>query len=198
MNPLPGQFVKVLFNNNTFMEGTVVKWSDEKSVLKDDNSVFIIQKTAQDVMMIEVQMRVQQPAPQTTIQQSAVDMSDGYPEDLTESDIIKIEEGLDEDESSYQEYLVSRFNDVAKKPKKTVEDLRTLAELKGELNCLELEDYSQQIKSHIPSDIPKVNYAYPNFSAQQPPFKRTSKKNTRKNFPGDTGLSRLFKSKDKI
>lgn len=54
MNPEPGQYIKILFNNGTNAEGIVESWSDDKSVLssKNNKSIMVIQKTKIDVLAV--------------------------------------------------------------------------------------------------------------------------------------------------
>lgn len=56
MNPEPGDYVKVLFNNGTAAEGFVRSWSDAKSVLETESqdSFFVIQKTLEDVLAVKI------------------------------------------------------------------------------------------------------------------------------------------------
>jgi hypothetical protein len=56
MNPEPGNYVKVLFNNGTAAEGFVRSWSDHKSVLETEaqDSFFVIQNTENSVLAIKI------------------------------------------------------------------------------------------------------------------------------------------------
>ncbi len=56
MIPQAGQYVKIIFRNATQVEGVVESWSDEATVLRspDKKSVFIVQRTAEDVMAIKI------------------------------------------------------------------------------------------------------------------------------------------------
>ena len=56
MIPQVGQYVKIVFRNATQAEGVVESWSDEATILRspDKKSVFIIQRTAEDVMAVKI------------------------------------------------------------------------------------------------------------------------------------------------
>lgn len=56
MIPQVGQYVKIVFRNATQAEGVVESWSDEATILRspDNKSVFIIQRTAEDVMAVKI------------------------------------------------------------------------------------------------------------------------------------------------
>jgi tetrahydromethanopterin S-methyltransferase subunit A len=56
MIPQKGQSVAVMFRNGYKIEGTVISWSDGKSVLKSltGSSTVIIQKTIDDVMLVKI------------------------------------------------------------------------------------------------------------------------------------------------
>ncbi len=58
MIPQAGQYVKIVFRNATQAEGVVESWSDETTILRspDKKSVFIIQKTAEDVMAVKIML----------------------------------------------------------------------------------------------------------------------------------------------
>ena len=193
MNPLQGQHVKITLNNNTVLEGKVVKWSDEKSVLKNDEKVFIIQKTVKDVLMIEISLHQHLKQPIADTQHSSNisfperQIYDEVQENSSEEEILSEEERFKND----------KFQELVAKPKKSFEDLKELAELKKDLNKIELRLYSNQLKSRIPNNIPQVQYALPRFPTQQSPFQRTSEKDTRENFPGSTKLSKMFQNKNK-
>lgn len=52
----PGQIVKILFRNGSIETGKVIKWTDEKSIIKslNSNDLLIIQKTLEDVFVIKI------------------------------------------------------------------------------------------------------------------------------------------------
>jgi hypothetical protein len=52
MNPIPGQLIFIFFRTGVQIEGEVVSWSDNKSVIKSASgmSTIVIQKTLEDVM----------------------------------------------------------------------------------------------------------------------------------------------------
>jgi sRNA-binding regulator protein Hfq len=52
MIPQPGNIIVVFFRNGVQLEGIVVSWSDQKSVLKSPTgaSLIVIQKTLDDIM----------------------------------------------------------------------------------------------------------------------------------------------------
>jgi len=54
--PQSGQTIRAFFRNSTKIEGIVLQWSEEKSIIKslDGTSILIIQKTAEDIMAIEI------------------------------------------------------------------------------------------------------------------------------------------------
>jgi hypothetical protein len=56
MIPQVGQYVKIVFRNATQAEGVVESWSDEATILRspDKKSIFIIQRTAEDVMAVKI------------------------------------------------------------------------------------------------------------------------------------------------
>lgn len=51
-----GQYIKVIFKNNTLIEGIVESWSDQQSILKsaDGSNLFIIFQTLEDVMAVKI------------------------------------------------------------------------------------------------------------------------------------------------
>jgi len=56
MIPQKGQHIRCLLRNNLIIDGIVESWSDAKSVLRslDDTSVYIIQHSAQDIVVIKI------------------------------------------------------------------------------------------------------------------------------------------------
>jgi hypothetical protein len=56
MTPVIGQTVAVLFRNGYKVDGIVISWSDNKSVLKSltGSSTIVIQKTSEDVMLLKI------------------------------------------------------------------------------------------------------------------------------------------------
>ncbi len=59
MDPEKGTFVSVYFKNGILEQGIVESWSDNKSVLKSvsGNSLIIIQKTLEDVMLVKIEIK---------------------------------------------------------------------------------------------------------------------------------------------
>jgi tetrahydromethanopterin S-methyltransferase subunit A len=56
MTPGIGQTVAVLFRNGYKVDGTVISWSENKSILKSltGASIIVIQKTLEDVMLVKI------------------------------------------------------------------------------------------------------------------------------------------------
>jgi hypothetical protein len=54
--------------------------------------------------------------------------------------------------------IKEEYEEVVEKPIKTNTDIQTLAELKAELNSLELEEISEKLRSHEPSGNAPVSY----------------------------------------
>lgn len=67
MMPTKGQYVQVIFRNETQLRGTIETWSDIKSVLiLDDDNSCLIMNTAQDVMIVKI---LPKPKTQENLQQ---------------------------------------------------------------------------------------------------------------------------------
>lgn len=55
MNPSPGQFIQVRFNNGIFLDAFVEEWTDEKSILRlPEGDIVVIQRTQQDVLLFRI------------------------------------------------------------------------------------------------------------------------------------------------
>lgn len=65
MIPEKGQYIKCIFRNNAIIEGIVESWSDQRSVLKtsDEENLLIIQRTADDVMIVKIVLESQKVKP---------------------------------------------------------------------------------------------------------------------------------------
>jgi hypothetical protein len=61
MDPKPGQNIKVFFRNGNMIEGQVVSWTDQKSVIASitKHSYTVINKTAEDVLMYRISENVE-------------------------------------------------------------------------------------------------------------------------------------------
>lgn len=56
MIPNPGNTVVLFFRNGTFIEGEVISWSDDKTILRSltGSSTIVINKTVDDVMYLKI------------------------------------------------------------------------------------------------------------------------------------------------
>lgn len=56
MNPQKDQLVEIRFNNGLYLKGIVENWTDEKTVLRLDNTkeVIIIQNTRETVLLVKI------------------------------------------------------------------------------------------------------------------------------------------------
>jgi hypothetical protein len=149
MIPQPNQQVIIFFRTGIRIEGIVVSWSDQKSVLKtSDATVIVIQKTLDDVMFYKI-----------TNAKSVYDVA-------------------------------------INKPIKTVEDIKSIANLKIELNELEREEIKEKLTTHVADGMKAVEYGIPGSNikisgALQRPRKETSRENT----GIGSGLQDLFSKK---
>lgn len=150
MTPQVGQTVAVVFRNGYKVDGVVISWSDNKSVLKSltGASNIIIQKTLEDVMLIKIN------------------------------------------------FAKEIFNEIKEKPIKEERDLKTLVEMKNELNELEKEELKEKLNEHKPDGFREVNYGIPGSNIKiNGAFKHTGKEVARQSSGIDTGLQDLFSKK---
>jgi len=90
---------------------------------------------------------------------------------------------------------ISEFNDLAKKPGKTSEDIGRLAEIKKDLIQIEKEEVDNKVKSHEISSNIETKYVLPNITAKPIIPEYTAEKIPGKNKIDYTGLSSLFNKK---
>lgn len=188
MEPKSGQLVKVLFNNGTAVEGIVIEWSDDKSVLKSKNgeSILIIQKTKQDVLSVIINLRYKEDTVSTKVEQIEVEQREVKQ---------KVQPVIDEDlEKQYEKIKDESSKDLSSDDLR----IRKLVELKSELNRLEKEEFFNQFRSHEMTRVGSVgNYVLPNFSKKPRPFKRPSAQNQGEDVRDHSSLPPLFNNKNK-
>lgn len=140
MTPQPGQLIEVRFNNGVFFDAEVISWSAEQSVLKlKDDDIVIIQKTAQDVLLVK-------------IYKAASSQPKAEPTAPTIVPHI--------DDPDYRAHLESEFNEL-KNQKKTNFSLRRMTELKDELNRLERQELLDKRKLQEKREERIVKYGIP-------------------------------------
>lgn len=177
MDPLIGQSVKILFNNGTAVEGTVVQWSDDKSVIKSINkeSLFVIQKTKQDVLAVIIRLNDKKVEKESI--QHSIDMKKSASVDKKEL------------EKQYEDIKNNQNDDLR---------IKKLVELKSELNQLEKEEFFNRFRGHEMTQIGSVgNYVLPNISKKPRIVERSSEENQRKNVRNHSKLSKMFARKNK-
>ena len=113
MKPLKGQEVHCFLIDKIQIQGIVIEWTDEISVLKSigKTSLIVINNTIKNVIFYKI--------------------------------------------------LTSNLNEFKEKTIKTTDDIKSIAELKIELNNLEKEEIREKLNSHQPSEFKPVTYGLP-------------------------------------
>jgi hypothetical protein len=148
--PQPGHIITIFFRNGVQLEGEVVFWSDQKSILKSPTGIatIVIQKTLDDIMFYKF------------------------------SDVK------------------NDYENLIEKPIKEEDDIKRLAELKGELNNLERAEIRERMRSHIPDAMRKVSYGLSNCNIKiEGAVKRPGEEITRTSSNIGTELQGMFSKK---
>lgn len=181
MNPEPGQKVRVVFNSQMIIAGTVVSWSDDKSVIEHIGSdrkarQIIIQKTIDSVLLVE--------------------LTEGRDVEITEenpvtSPVLAPPSAPSRSEAMRKissEQLKKRYDELLVMPRKTPDTLKKIAELKIELNTIEREELFNEKKFHEAPD-PNLTqryserYVLPKLSPKPNTLQHSGPKGSRKGFP---------------
>lgn len=154
MTPQVGQQVKVIFRNGTVVEGIVNVWENNTVELKslDDKSVLIISHPAEDIMMIKVSLEPEEPPFKMVDKGTHMETPDGR---------FQIAKKIDINDAWRDAVNETDHLDP--------EQIKTLAELRMELNKREKEIIALKLREHRPSRSPQIGpYHYPSAVAGKP------------------------------
>ena len=90
------------------------------------------------------------------------------------------------------------FNEIKEKPIKTIDDIKTITELKVELNNLEREEIREKLNTHIPNNARPITYGLPTAIFQNSnPLQYTKEEVPRTNNAFAKELQTVFIKKNK-
>lgn len=91
----------------------------------------------------------------------------------------------------------SEYDKIRDKPHKTQEDIRSLADLKSDLNDIERAEIRDKITSHEISEGTQISYDIPRFTSVPSVIKHPGTEAPRKDIGFSSGLSSLFGKRHK-
>lgn len=162
VNPQKGQRVKCVFKNGMVVEGIVEQWEPTvTAVLKSlsDESILIIPRPLEDIMLIKV-------FPVLTQAEQIAEKIKRQPPVERWEDQERANYDLESMRDEFRERLYGneeKFKEVVKETDHLdPEQVKSLAELRVELNKQEKEIISRKLKEHHPTVPPGTNnYHYP-------------------------------------